>query len=272
MTQAFNLSQLANKVNTSGQLDASTGLVNITPVANGGTGRSSVTAGRLLIGAGTSTMTLLAGAAVDDVVTWNGTAWVSSAAAGGAPPTIQTFVAPGTYTKPAAIKGIKVIVVGAGGAGGTITVPSNLSSGGGGGGAAIEVLAAPALPGPVAVTAGAGTNSFGTFCSATAGSTGATSANAAKGGNGGSGSGGSVNLVGSDGGNGIRVPTPTGQNWIGGNGGNSILGGGGSGAAGTGTANGSNGNNYGGGGGGALGTPTTAGTGAPGIVIIEEFY
>jgi hypothetical protein len=30
MTQAFNLSQLANKVNTSGQLDASTGLYNNT--------------------------------------------------------------------------------------------------------------------------------------------------------------------------------------------------------------------------------------------------
>jgi len=38
MTQAFNLSQLANQVNSSGQLDASTGLVNAVPVANGGTG------------------------------------------------------------------------------------------------------------------------------------------------------------------------------------------------------------------------------------------
>jgi hypothetical protein len=187
MTQAFNLSQLANKVNTSGQLDASTGLVNTTPVANGGTGRSTVTAGRLLVGAGTSAMTLLAGSATDDVVTWNGTAWVSGAPAGGAPPTIQTFVAPGTYTKPGAIKGIKVTVVGAGGAGGAPTIPGSITAGGGGGGAAIEVIAAPVLPGPVAVTAGAGTNSFGAFCSATAGSTGALGTTAAKGGNGGSG-------------------------------------------------------------------------------------
>lgn len=41
MTQAFNLSQLANKVNTSGQLDASTGLVNTVSVANGGTGTTT---------------------------------------------------------------------------------------------------------------------------------------------------------------------------------------------------------------------------------------
>ena len=44
MTTAYNLSQLANKVNTSGQLDSSTGLVNTTPVANGGTGSSTLTA------------------------------------------------------------------------------------------------------------------------------------------------------------------------------------------------------------------------------------
>lgn len=38
MTSAFNLSQLANKVNTSGQVDATTGLNGIVPVANLGTG------------------------------------------------------------------------------------------------------------------------------------------------------------------------------------------------------------------------------------------
>jgi hypothetical protein len=44
MTQAFNLSQLANNLNTAGQLDATDGLVNAVPVANGGTGASSVAA------------------------------------------------------------------------------------------------------------------------------------------------------------------------------------------------------------------------------------
>lgn len=43
MTQAFNLSQLANNLNSSGQLDASDGLVNAVPVGNGGTGVSTLT-------------------------------------------------------------------------------------------------------------------------------------------------------------------------------------------------------------------------------------
>lgn len=46
MTQAFNLSQLANNLNSSGQLDATDGLVNAVPVANGGTGASSASAAR----------------------------------------------------------------------------------------------------------------------------------------------------------------------------------------------------------------------------------
>lgn len=47
MTQAFNLSQLANFTNSSGQLDASTGLYNATPVANGGTGGTTASAGKV---------------------------------------------------------------------------------------------------------------------------------------------------------------------------------------------------------------------------------
>lgn len=60
MTAAFNLSQLANKVNTSGQLDISTGVSGVTPVANGGTGLSS---------AGSS----------GNFLTSNGSAWASTA-------------------------------------------------------------------------------------------------------------------------------------------------------------------------------------------------
>lgn len=44
MTQAFNLAQLANNLDSSGRLDATDGLVNAVPVANGGTGASSVAA------------------------------------------------------------------------------------------------------------------------------------------------------------------------------------------------------------------------------------
>ena len=44
MTQAFNLSQLANNLDSSGRLDATDGLVNAVPIANGGTGASSIAA------------------------------------------------------------------------------------------------------------------------------------------------------------------------------------------------------------------------------------
>lgn len=51
MTQAFNLSQLANNLNSSGQLDATDGLVNAVPVANGGTGASDASGARSNLGA-----------------------------------------------------------------------------------------------------------------------------------------------------------------------------------------------------------------------------
>lgn len=41
MTQAFNLSQFANKVNTSGQADLTTAVTGLLPVANGGTGTAT---------------------------------------------------------------------------------------------------------------------------------------------------------------------------------------------------------------------------------------
>jgi len=43
MTQAFNLSQLGNRVNSSGQIDVSSALTGTVPIANGGTGTTSTT-------------------------------------------------------------------------------------------------------------------------------------------------------------------------------------------------------------------------------------
>jgi len=43
VTQAYNLSQLANKVNTSGQVDVATGITGTVPISNGGTGTTSTT-------------------------------------------------------------------------------------------------------------------------------------------------------------------------------------------------------------------------------------
>lgn len=162
MTQAFNLSQLANNVNTSGLLNAAAGLYNQTPVANGGTGVASVASGNILVGAGTAAMTPLAGGTVGDVVTWNGTEWVSAAGAGGPAPVTTIYTSPATWTKPASVKAVKVTVVGGGGSAGTAkskTIPvaqPTYLSGGGGGGAAIATILASAIPGPVTVTVGAG--------------------------------------------------------------------------------------------------------------------
>ena len=60
MTQSYNLSQLANNLNTAGQLDATDGLVNAVPPANGGTGLASYTVGDLIYATGTTTLAKLA--------------------------------------------------------------------------------------------------------------------------------------------------------------------------------------------------------------------
>jgi hypothetical protein len=196
---------------------------------------------------------------------------------------LQNYVAPATWTKPAGLKAIKVTVVGGGGAGGPVVVqPVNITGaagGGGGGGAAIEYIPAPSIPGPVTVTAGPGTNSFGPFCSATAGAAGTTAPGSPTvfnattiGGAGGAGSGGDLNITGQPGGVGATGPSMSG------NGGSSILGGGANSVQqpSNGASNGLAGQDYGGGGSGASRLSSTSGAtggaGAPGVVIVEEFY
>jgi hypothetical protein len=83
MTQAFNLSQLANNLNTSGKLDATDGLTGAVPVANGGTGQSSLTANAVVLGNGTSGVTTVAPSTSGNVLVSNGTTWVSQAPSGG---------------------------------------------------------------------------------------------------------------------------------------------------------------------------------------------
>lgn len=215
------------------------------------------------------------------------TGGITISASGGATAyTLQSYASPATWTKPVGLAAIKVTVVGAGGNGGSApgssgpaSVFAGVGGGGGAGGAAIQYIPAPSIPGPVAVTAGPGTNSFGAFCSATAGTAGGSGtspSSIAAGGTGGTGSGGTFNTGGQGGGHGSINPGPSAS---GGLGGSSILGGGGKGAAGTPgsvTSTGDAGNNYGGAGGGSLrgSTPgtTAGGAGAPGVVIIEEFY
>jgi len=133
MTQAFNLSQLANKVNTSGQLDASTGLYNQTPVANGGTGSSSLTANNVLLGNGTSALQTVAPGTANNVLTSDGTTWTSSPIPF---PIIQTqaiLTGSSTWNKPTTgdYQWVKIELWAGGGGGGK----QSANSGGGGGGA-----------------------------------------------------------------------------------------------------------------------------------------
>ena len=97
MTAAFNLSQLANNLNSSGQLDATDGLVGSIPVANGGTGRSSVTANNVILGNGTSALQVVAPSTSENVLSSNGTTWQSQALSSFA--SFAKSVAPTGYQK-----------------------------------------------------------------------------------------------------------------------------------------------------------------------------
>jgi hypothetical protein len=119
MTQAFNLSQLANNLNTSGQLDATDGLTGAVPVANGGTGVSTITANNVILGNGTSAVQVVAPSTSGNVLTSNGTTWVSSTPSGGGfiGARGQVFTSSGTFTVPTGVTAVKVTMCGGGGAG-----------------------------------------------------------------------------------------------------------------------------------------------------------
>jgi hypothetical protein len=212
-----------------------TTLANALPAGSGGTGITSVgTAG--------------------NVLTSNGTAWLSQAVSAGGDYVMQVFTSPGTWTKPANLKAVKVTVIGGGG-GSTVSPNAPSTAAGGGGGSAIKYIDAPTIPGPVSVTRGAGavgtggTSSFGPFCSATGGGGGGPTIGAS----GGVGSSGDLNIQGGGG-----QPGPAGSGGI------TILGASPPGANGTAGL-------YGGGGPGRAGASADT-TGANGVVIVEEFY
>ena len=235
MTQAFNLSQFANKVNTSGQADLTTAVTGTLPVANGGTG-------------------LTAPGTTGNVLTSNGTAWVSSAISSSQLRYIQ-FQGSGTYTPGAEVKSFYIIAWGATGG-----ISSGSGKGGqGGAGYSERYFSSPSgsytvtigAAGTTAGTAG-GTTSFGGVISIT-GSGGVTGST---GGTGGVASGGTYNANGGAGGNGGATINP-GQGGGGASGsraGNGFAGG-------TGTGGGSG---QGGGAGGGGGTGGAGGTGAAG--------
>jgi hypothetical protein len=175
MTQAYNLSQLANNLNTAGQLDATDGLVNAVPIANGGTGATTDVAARAALNVPTRT-------GGDASGTWNiainngvytvgdqtiggtktftngirfndGSIQTSTAVTG---PKLQLFTTSGTFNVPAGITTL-VVSVYAGGGGGSdgIGYPGNP----GGAGAAMVAYLSGLTPGAgIAVTVGSGGN------------------------------------------------------------------------------------------------------------------
>ena len=68
MTQAFNLGQLANNLNTSGQLDATDGLVGAVPIANGGTGATTAANARTNLDVAQAVYAVPAGG----IIIWSG--------------------------------------------------------------------------------------------------------------------------------------------------------------------------------------------------------
>lgn len=68
MTQAFNLSQLANNLTSAGLLDAADGLVNSVPIANGGTGASTASAARTNLGVAAAAFSVPSGG----IIMWSG--------------------------------------------------------------------------------------------------------------------------------------------------------------------------------------------------------
>jgi hypothetical protein len=292
-TGTFTIAGPNTNTNYTITLPQETGTLVTTGVTTGLNG-SAITTGTVAASVGGTGITSVGTSG--NVLTSNGSAWVSqAAAAGGGDYIMNVYAGPatGTWTKPAGLKAVKVTVVGGGGPT-AAAAPGPMTShivqgGGGGGGAAIEYLDAPALPGPQPYTVGgaAGTSSFGSpaFLSATGGSVGGQVTSgvlfSTAGGAGGSGSGGQLNITGGAGNGGyyyINSCVTIGAS-LSGNGGNSILGGGGLGVAGTygGATPGNAGNAYGGGAGGGTklgigGSVVPQSVGAAGVIIVEEFY
>ena len=180
----------------------------------------------------------------------------------------QIFTSSGTWTKPAGIKTIRAIIVGAGGGGGDDTN----GSGGGAGGTAIEVIDVSSIAsetvtigtggGDASNAAAGGSSSFGSHCSATGGAGGVSSYGYA--GAGGVGSNGDFNAKGG------RGNVAYGQNYGGGQGGTPALYGVHGGGCGYGQWLSDLDAQYGGGGGGN-GYGTSGLHGGDGLCIVEEY-
>lgn len=164
---------LTNKTITGGTI---TGLSPPLPVASGGTSSASLTANNVLLGNGTSALQTVAPGTSGNLLTSNGTTWVSQAPAA-EQIQVQLFTSSGTWTAPADVTKVEVIVIGGGGG----FNGYNASSGGGGGFAhalctvtagttyTVTVGSGGTYQGGNAFAGTGGTSSFDSFLSATGG-------------------------------------------------------------------------------------------------------
>jgi len=119
---------------------ADDGLISsVLAVSSGGTGASTLTANNVILGNGTSAVQFVDPGTSGNVLTSNGTTWISSSLASGGTliraPQVLTSTGGGTYTTPAGCNHILIEMIGAGGAGGGTTGNyGGLTYGGGGGG------------------------------------------------------------------------------------------------------------------------------------------
>jgi hypothetical protein len=161
------------------------------PVASGGTGLATLTANNVLIGAGTSSVTFVAPGASGNVLVSNGTSWTSGALAA-FQLREQLFLAGGTWTAPAGVTRVQLVIIAGGGGGGGYNI-GGANDGGVGGVGGVAVGSAIVVPGTAyTVTVGAGgaggatnangaaggTSSFGALMSATGGGGGLTNGSA----------------------------------------------------------------------------------------------
>jgi hypothetical protein len=182
MTQAFNLSQLANRVNTSGQLDVSTGASGTLPIANGGTNNNAlaVTAGGALYTDGSKIVNIGAGSTGQTIISNGSSAptWGTISSGFG---NLVVYTSSGSFdaTTLGATKAMVTVIGGGGGGGASAAGVPPKSGGRGGVGGFVKALVS-GLSGNITVTVGTGggagaagqSSSFGAFASATGGGAG----------------------------------------------------------------------------------------------------